>query len=192
MTEQTQPTDAARAIRTRESLTSSRLQELTRYDHETGKLFWKITRGAAVKDRAAGSINNDGYLYLSVDGHKYSVHRLVWLYVYGEWPKKLVDHINRVKTDNRIANLREATSAENNQNTPVLKTNTSGYRGVCWCKRDSKWEAKIKHNKRTKFIGKFDCIEDAYQAYLDTAAMLHAFNPCVLSPSEGIKGADHA
>lgn len=177
---------------TEPTLTCARLKELLHYDIDTGEFFWKISRGAGTKGEKAGYVNNLGYVCMSVDGRRYAGHRLAWFYVNGNWPEQQLDHINRVKTDNRIVNLREVSTAENNQNTSLLCNNTSGYRGVHWCKRYSKWEAKIKHNKRTRYLGRFEHAEDAYAAYLAAAAELHTHNPCVATNSHhGIKGGQH-
>ena len=81
-------------------------------------------------------------------------------------PKGMViDHINHNGLDNRRENLRICTRAENSRNRGKQKNNTSGYKGVCWYKRDKKWRAQIKKDSKKIHIGYFDIIEDAARAY---------------------------
>ncbi|MDA6380520.1 HNH endonuclease signature motif containing protein [Escherichia coli] len=69
---------------------------------------------------------------IMINGKAYPAHRLAWLIVYGTMPDGFIDHINRVRTDNRISNLRLVTHSENMQNRKIQKNNKSGYRGVSW------------------------------------------------------------
>lgn len=111
-------------------LTQERLKQLIKYDPTSGEFTW-LPRDAhnsnmvgALLDswntRNANRIlvnpNPDNYHYIKVDGCLYTGHRLAWLYVYGEWPNNVIDHINRTKSDNRIANLRDVTHKENMNN----------------------------------------------------------------------------
>jgi hypothetical protein len=77
----------------------------------------------------------------------------------------MVDHINGDGLDNRRANLRVCTNAENGRNQRLSKNNKSGYKGVSWFKRDKKWRSKIKHEGKSRCIGLFDCPEKAARAY---------------------------
>lgn len=79
--------------------------------------------------------NSLGYVQIKISGKLYHAHRLAWLYVYGYMPEKEIDHINRIRDDNRIANLREATSQLNSLNTGIYKNNTSGSKGIYYNKR---------------------------------------------------------
>ena len=76
-----------------------------------------------------------------------------------------VDHIDRDRSNNKIENLRAATSTQNQGNRSLNKTNTSGFRGVGWHKKYNKWVARISINGKLKNIGQFNCIEDAKAAY---------------------------
>lgn len=78
--------------------------------------------------------------------------------------KGIADHINGNGVDNRRSNLRQATNKQNIENQRLQRCNKSGHRGVCWFKRDSKWQASIKHNGRNIHLGRFDSIEDAVSA----------------------------
>lgn len=99
--------------------------------------------------------------------------------MYGKWPAKQIDHINRDRLDNRIANLREATDAENRQNMGLSVTNKSGVTGVTWDKQRKKWFAKITHNYKQIPLGRFDNIKDAENAYVEAKKRLHTFEPNV-------------
>jgi hypothetical protein len=83
---------------------------------------------------------------------------------YGNWPRSYIDHINRVKTDNRISNLREVTHLQNSQNRSKNVNNTSGYCGVCWQKSRNQWHVKISYKGKRVHVGRFDHLEDAISA----------------------------
>ena len=100
-------------------------------------------------------------------------HRVVWAMYYGYWPPNLLDHINGVRSDDRIVNLRLATSAENIRNSKKSKRNTSGYKGVSWHKAARKWEAHYYPDGAKKHLGLFADIEDAFAARDAAARELH-------------------
>jgi hypothetical protein len=120
---------------------------------------------------------SQGYISIGVDGTHYLAHRLAWLYVYGEWPTAWpagqVDHINRIKTDNRIANLRIVTSSENKQNRELPHANNRlGFLGV---KRNgSKFMARIMLHGKVKHLGTFDTPELASAAYKSAKTTVHS------------------
>lgn len=98
-------------------LTQDRLKELMRYDEETGILTRRVsTSSNARAGDIAGSKDKDGYLVIRIDKKLYRAHRLAFLYVYGRFPEEFTDHINGIRDDNRISNLREVTRQENMQN----------------------------------------------------------------------------
>lgn len=123
-------------------VTQARLREVLRYNPRTGAFTRRITIGRYKAGDAAGT-DMGHYLKIMIDGERYASHRLAWLYVYGRWPKRDLDHINRNKKDNRIANLREATPSQNVAWVPMRRDNTSGIRGVCFHKASQKWGAQI-------------------------------------------------
>ncbi len=146
-------------------LTAEYLRSVLHYDQETGIFTWKVRTSNSVKvGDAAGCPNGAGYLQITVQSRLYLAHRLAWLHTHGEWPKEQLDHINRNRSDNRIANLREVTHKQNLQNAGKYSNNTSGYPGVSWNKRISKWRARIKHNYKYIHLGYFTTIEEAIAA----------------------------
>lgn len=145
------------------------VMEKLRYDPETGVFTWLVNRGKARKGAAAGSLEGRRYIAIRIDGKLYRAHRLAWLVVNGHMPRGELDHINRVKTDNRIANLREVDRSQNEWNKGLQLNNRSGYRGVSWCAAECRWRAGIKLNGRQIRIGTFDTAEAASAAYWDFA-----------------------
>ena len=122
----------------------------------------------------AGSKNNRGYICICItlDGVsiKHKAHRLAWLYTHGKFPPTEIDHINQTTCDNRIVNLRLATRSQNVRNTPLKKTNKSGFPGISWYKRGNKWQVQIsvggrQQPKRVRHIGYFNDLEMAKAAY---------------------------
>jgi HNH endonuclease/AP2 domain len=147
-------------------LTQERLKELLSYDPETGLLTRKFSNCNRIKAGGiAGGVSNRGYWWIRIDYKKYQAHRLAWLYIHGYWPTKL-DHINRIKDDNRVKNLREVTSAENSWNRGLQSNNKSGYTGVMWSKKDKKWKAQIRVHGKQMHLGYFPTPEEAHAAYL--------------------------
>ncbi len=159
-------------------LTAERLREVLSYDETTGVFTWMHrpnskrwnTKNAG---KVAGSVHNGGYLHLSLDNQKYLNHRMAWLYVYGEWPRRFVDHINLDKTDNRISNLRLADFAENSANISTRKNSVSGFRGVSFLTSRQRWIAQIHKNKRYYRLGSFKDKECAARAYAEAAQNLY-------------------
>ena len=149
----------------RPELTAEHLRSILHYSPETGIFTRKISTAHRVKvGDAAGCPRGDGYLQIAVLSRRYLVHRLAWLYVYGVWPEDQLDHVNRVRTDNRISNLREVTNKQNHQNKSKSSNNTSGHPGVVWHKRASKWQAQIMHNYKLIHLGYFSILEEAIAA----------------------------
>lgn len=134
----------------------ARVNELLSYDPLTGVLTWKIVRSRwHVPGSVAGHLANCGYFTIMVDGKAYYAHRLAWLLHTGKWPKHEIDHINRVRSDNRIENLREATKSQNKINSDIWRNNKSGYKNVHFHKATKKWAAEVKRNGKTQHIGLF-------------------------------------
>lgn len=143
------------------------------YDAETGAFRWRSeSRKRSDLKEIAGSTTSNGYIQIKVGNRKYFAHRLAWLYVYGEWPKNQVDHIDGCRTNNRIANLRDATNEVNCQNLRRAHSKSSnGYLGVTRVK--DRWASNISVNGKRIRIGVFDTPEQAHQAYITAKRQLH-------------------
>lgn len=146
-------------------LTQKYLHKILHYNSNTGVFTWvQSRRGIRVGNIAGCITNGSGYVYIKINHKNYYAHRLAWFYIYGVWPAGLIDHINGVRDDNRLINLREATYSENNRNSSTPKTNTSGIKGVRWYERIKKWGAQCMVNRRTYYLGYFTDVSEAEQA----------------------------
>ena len=145
------------------TITQSELKKILHYDPDTGILTW-IKRASGIRTRHAAGTLNHGYVDIRINGKRYGAHRLAWLWVYGTWPPAQIDHINHVRSDNRLANLRLATNLTNGRNASKRKDNRSGYTGVSWFKKGRKWRAYINMNHKPKHLGCFDTIDEAIAA----------------------------
>lgn len=152
-------------------LTQERVRELFDYDPETGDLIRRVNKANQTAGVAAGSVNARGHINVQVDGSLYAAHRIVFLWHHG-WLPAEIDHKNRVKTDNRIDNLRPATSSQNKGNIGLLRNNRSGYKGVSFNARSQKWHAQIKINGVQTYLGRSDLPEEAARMY-NAAAIKH-------------------
>jgi hypothetical protein len=145
-------------------ITQSEIRKLFDY-LPNGTLIHKTTRrGGKQKGSVAGSPHNAGYLQITIDGNKYLIHRLVWLWHFGKFPKQL-DHINRIRSDNRIENLRECSYSQNHGNRSLQSNNTSGAKGVFLDKRDNVWMVSV----AGEYIGRFKSKSDAIKSYDEKA-----------------------
>lgn len=163
-------------------LTQSRLKTLLNYDQDTGIFTWRVrTCRNVMAGDVAGTTSIQGYRQIRINRRTFAAHRLAWLYVHGIWPADQIDHINGVRDDNRLVNLREATSAQNHQNRKKSANNTSGFTGVSWNCWTRKWQAAICAGGQRSHLGHFDTPESAHTAYLAAKAELHTFNQTVRS-----------
>lgn len=153
-------------------ITQTQLKELLHYDPQTGIFTWKVARGSKAAGSLAGT-DNRGYLVTRLFRVGYANHRLAWLYMYGKFPELDIDHINRVKHDNRIVNLREATASQNQQNTTAHRDSTTGVKGVSWSKRSRRYRAAISVGGKRTIIGYYGSISEAAIAYAKAADSLH-------------------
>lgn len=152
-----------------QKLTQSRLKQIFDYDPYTGEFTTLIRRQRIGVGVIAGSVHSNGYVYIRVDCKRYSSHHLAFLYVNGYFPKKVLDHINQNKSDNRWSNLRECTQTYNQANAPAMSNNKSGYKGVCWHSRDRKYRSTIGFNNKCIYLGSFDCKHEAARVYNEAA-----------------------
>lgn len=150
------------------------LKEHMNYDEKTGLFTWiKSTSNKIKPGMVAGSQRKDGYVEIRLNGELMLAHRMVWLYLNGAMPDLKTDHINGVRNDNRLCNLRLATDRENATNVKMHADNQSGFKGVFWCKRSRKWIAKICYKGKQLWLGSFNEPEDAHAAYVKASAEIH-------------------
>ena len=140
------------------------------YNPETGVVTNKTTKVRKVAaGRIAGCMGDSGYLMVGINRRLYRVHRVAWALYYGEWPTNFIDHINGVRSDNRIANLRQATKSQNSYNSAKRSDNTHGHKGVYLCKKSGRWYVRV----NSKNIGRFIHKDDAIAARDAAAQELH-------------------
>lgn len=161
------------------NLTSARLRELLHYDPATG-VFSRLVRTApnAAVGSIAGGYDAHGYLNVSVDRVRYKAHRLAWLYSFGHWPTGEIDHINGIKDDNRISNLRDVDRTANGRNfvRVTARNKHSGVLGVTFVRSGGRnpWKAAITVSKKRIHIGVYPTIEAAHEAYVEAKRRLHS------------------
>lgn len=153
-------------------ITADQLRVFFRYDPETG-VFTRLfsTHGKGGKKPlggVAGFAAPDGRYYIDIKGRRYAAHRLAWLYMTGEWPNE-VDHKDCDPLNNRWVNLRLATRSQNNANVRAKRHNTSGHKGVSWDRDRKLWRAQICVEKKRMMLGRFERVEDAARAYIESA-----------------------
>lgn len=146
-------------------ISHNELLDMLNYDEKTGEFWWKVALSNRVRlDIPAGCLSKSlGYKVYRIHSNLYYGHVLAWFYVHRTWPVNTIDHIDGVKNNNRICNLREATKAEQTRNRKANKNNSTGYKGVSLC--DGKYKSQIKTRGRSYFLGLFDNPIDANEAY---------------------------
>jgi len=154
-------------------LTAAEAHRLFLYDPESGALTRRISTGAnGIAGRQCNAITGEGYYHLKLNGKSYLVHRIIWLMMTGAFPTMTIDHVNRVRHDNRWSNLRLADKRQQNGNAKTRKSK-SGIRGVR--QQGTGFQARIKMKCpedgkfRMRGLGTFPTAEQAKAAY-DAAA----------------------
>ncbi len=143
---------------------SKEIDEYIDYNSDTGLFFWKRDVGRKVKKGTpcGSTCKTNGYVKIRFKGRNMAAHRLAWFIVYGYEPR-VIDHINGVRDDNRIENIRDVTVTENNRNHKFRSTNTSGYDGVYFRIDRQLWMAQISSNGRNIYLGYHDTAEIAHK-----------------------------
>ena len=147
----------------REKLTQEKLREILHYDPVTGLFTWVESGRGRKVGSFAGTISADGYRRIMINGETYKSHRLAILYMDGYWPENEVDHINRIRDDNKYCNLREASRQCQMRNCSMRRDNKSGVKGIFWHQKNGKWRAHISILGVDKHLGYFsNFIEACY------------------------------
>lgn len=148
------------------------------YNPETGSLTWKERPVAHFKNKnvfgswntrwankTAGSlIKATGYIEISLNKKHYLAHRLCYFHYHGYMPENQIDHKDRIRTNNRILNLREATQQCQNRNAGMLSNNTSGVKGVSFYRERKKWIAQIVIGQKNMPLGYYKLFDEAVKA----------------------------
>lgn len=143
-------------------LTQAQVRKRLSYDQKTGHLTWLDGQD---KGKRAGHLNSVGYVTITFGPNKYLAHRVIWLWMTGVWPDFEIDHKDRRRANNSWNNLRPATRTQQNGNWPLLKSNKSGVRGVCFHGSRGKWRAQLQHRRKQIYLGLFDTKAQAAAAY---------------------------
>jgi len=154
-------------------MSGTNLADLLGYDSETGIVYWKADRAPGIKaGDKAGTKTVYGYTRIGIAGKDHMAHRIAWFLAYGEYPNGFLDHINGDRSDNRLANLRIASKAENGWNAKKSKANTSGFKGVYWHKKLEKWHAGICVKGKHISLGFYPSPYMAHNAYKFATGLL--------------------
>lgn len=145
------------------AITEKRLAALLEYDQKTGRFTWRAGHGGVAAGTIAGCVGNHGYIQIGVLGRKILAHRLAWFCAYGDWPEE-IDHVNGVRTDNRIANLRVVTRAENCRNSRRYRNNKTGACGVWENPKTGTFQAYVTRGGTRRYIGSYKTSEEAAAA----------------------------
>jgi HNH endonuclease len=170
------------------SLPIEKLRELLTYNPDTGLFFWKVQRNGKTKaGMQSGTKSKLGYINLRIDYRTFSAHRVAWAIHYGQWPDGDIDHINGVRDDNRIVNLRNVSRGANLQNQRrAHKDSKTGLLGVS-ANSNGTFSAKIMSGYHLYKLGSFPTAEEASAAYQAAKLRLHdqpfAGTPVVGTPN---------
>ncbi len=163
----------------KQNITADELRQILDYNPETGEFRWKRREGVRKETNtlfagqiAGGNTASHGYIEIGINNRRYLGHRLAWLYVHGTWPPHQIDHINMVRTDNRIANLRLATFTENKWNRGKNRNNASGYKGVRLHKHSGLYQVRIMRDRKEISLGYYKTVEEAAARYAEYIANL--------------------
>ena len=157
-----------------QSITTADVRAALHYDPDTGVFTWRTGHRAG---KRAGGIrpvgNGHRYWTIGLHGRQYYAHRLAWFYMTGNWPADRIDHIDRDGLNNRFANLRECTHAQNLANSNARKDNTKGVKGVYRTHHRTKpYRAEIQLNGKRHHLGYFATATEASTAYQAEARRL--------------------
>jgi hypothetical protein len=154
---------------------AAQLREQVAYDPETGEFRWLTNRGKKIKAGAiAGGRHPCGQWQIRFGADSFQAHRLAWLYVHGEWPPALIDHINGNRLDNRLANLRAADHRLNAENRRVACRPGDRLIGASFDRASGRYIAQIGHAGKNMHLGRFSTKEEAHDVYIAAKRELHA------------------
>lgn len=154
-------------------LTHEILTQYLNYDPNTGKFVWIKSPHSNIKiGDEAGSKTKEGYYRISLLKKEYRRARLAWFYVNKEWPQPTIDHINRVKSDDRICNLRIATYKQQQYNLILIRKNRLLPKHIDYVR--GKYRVRIKDINNKRHFASFDSLEEAKEYANNLREKLHA------------------
>ena len=141
----------------------NKMVNLLEYNPDTGGFKWKVYRSynARAGDVAGSVSKTNGYRWIGIENKPFPAHRLAFYYIHKYWPENDIDHINHIRDDNRITNLREISRQCNLQNKLLSKNSVSGIKGVVWEKSRNIWHSQIRVNGKTFNLGNFKDFTEA-------------------------------
>lgn len=160
------------------TLSLEKLKQQLSYCADTGVFTWSVTRNRISKGDIVGFKTSKGYLSTKVNGKAYRLHRLAWFYVYGVWPKNQIDHVNGIRIDNRICNLRDVEPRHNSQNRSAInQKNKTGFVGVCKI-GENRFSSTLMVDGKVYHLGVHKTPKEASNAYIAKKTELSKFfNP---------------
>jgi len=153
----------------RQGITAEFLRNVLTYDKNTGVLRWKKKISRKIKVGEIAGSKAGAHWQVGMYGENYLAHHLIWVMMTGDWPTDEVDHEDTDGQNNKWKNLRIATRKQNSANRGKNSNNTSGIKGVSWCKDRQKWQVGIKVNYRRIALGRYDSKEEAGEVYRKAA-----------------------
>lgn len=147
----------------------NRVRALFDCDPVAGTLRWRMRTSNRIEiGDIAGSLDENGYIIVSIDGQRYLAHRIIWYHVHGDWLPQ-IDHRDLVRSNNAILNLRPSNQSQNLHNIGIPKHNTSGLKGASYSARRGHWIAQIAIDGKRLHLGGFPTKEEAHAAYIRAA-----------------------
>lgn len=155
------------------------VRQLLDYDARRGCFRWRARPdnpqfNARYTGELAGTLRSDGYRCVSLFNTPFTESRLVWAWVYLEWPDGEIDHRNGDTQDNRIENLRLATRKQNARNQGVRRNNRTGLKGVSYDVARRGYRAQIQFDGKKVNLGTYPTAQGAAEAYREAARVHHA------------------
>jgi hypothetical protein len=134
--------------------------QLVSYNSESGTLCWSANHPTHSKRGKPIGSTSHGYITFRLLGGHAAGHRVAWLLHFGEWPSGHIDHVNGIRSDNRIANLRDVTPYANARNKPSILVG----RMVGAVRDGDEWSAVILKYAQTVEVGRFSTSKEASEA----------------------------
>lgn len=166
-------------MKARDHITVEYLRSSVTYNPDTGEMRWiyrpdmSNSWNARFPGKEVGTTNAEDHRFFRIKGRRITAHRAAWAIMTGEWPTQEVDHRDTIRSHNWWSNLREATPMQNRQNKGKNSNNTSGYKGVTFCKLTGRWSVSIGHNNKHQYLGRYDTPEEGHAVYCAAAKVLH-------------------